>query len=224
MGDIGAETARTSAHLLSWGALSAAEVRALLDRGAYLLDVRPVRRYLDAHVRGTLHDELRPEFAEWLPRLLPPEAAGRVTLVAAGAQAVAAAATLLEEAGYGAPLGWLPDEPAAWARGGLPVARAVGVAVDELRRCLAAREPLVVVDVRRAEEWAAGHLPGALHLELAGLAAGEQPVSLSAEASVVAYCGGSRRASTALSLLERRGYTHLHLLEGGWEAWEGASP
>lgn len=72
----------------------------------------------------------------------------------------------------------------------------------------------VVIDVRPAEEYAAGHIPGALSLPLDELEArlGELP----ADAEVVAYCRGTNcvLAHDAVRLLTARGRTAARLADG----------
>lgn len=67
------------------------------------------------------------------------------------------------------------------------------------------------VDVRQESEFTAGHVPGAVNIELGGLAhaAADAP-----EGAVVA-CGHGERAMTAASLLERGGRTDVAVLDGG---------
>ena len=92
------------------------------------------------------------------------------------------------------------------------------VSRDELLRRLRAREPLVVVDVRPAEEYAAGHLPGAISVPLDEL---EQRLSeLPKRREVVAYCRGPycALAPAAVRRLRARGY-RARPLEGGLPEW-----
>ncbi|MFF2078740.1 rhodanese-like domain-containing protein [Kitasatospora sp. NPDC058162] len=76
----------------------------------------------------------------------------------------------------------------------------------------------VLLDVREAAEFAAGHAPGALHLPLIGLAAG---VGLPPEAvgrTVLAICRSGRRSQRAAELLAARGVEVLNVT-GGMGAW-----
>lgn len=83
--------------------------------------------------------------------------------------------------------------------------------------------PVLLVDVRSAEEFAAGHLPGALNIphdaiesrlgEFAGLARGKD---------VVLYCRSGRRTALAAEVLEKHGYTGLRHLDGDYAGWTAA--
>ncbi|MEX2246731.1 MAG: rhodanese-like domain-containing protein, partial [Dehalococcoidia bacterium] len=78
------------------------------------------------------------------------------------------------------------------------------------------------LDVREPDEFAAGHIEGALHVPLGQLPARAAEVPHGRE--IVVYCGHGERAATGVSLLERRGLLHpLANLNGGLDAWRSAS-
>lgn len=87
------------------------------------------------------------------------------------------------------------------------------VAAQELLDRMARREALVV-DVRPAEEFAAGHIPGAVSIPLADLAA--RLPELPRESEVIAYCRGPYcvLAPQAVELLHREGFRARRLQEG----------
>ena len=75
-----------------------------------------------------------------------------------------------------------------------------------------------VIDVRQADEYAAGHVPGARNVELGAVAT----VPLAAEPLTV-MCGHGERAMTGASLLARRGYLGVSVLDGGPDTWSSAT-
>jgi rhodanese-related sulfurtransferase len=77
---------------------------------------------------------------------------------------------------------------------------------------------IIVLDVRPVEEYAAGHLPGALSIPLPELEA--RLPELSREQDIVAYCRGPYCvfADEAVDLLRARGY-HARRLEEGLPDW-----
>lgn len=97
------------------------------------------------------------------------------------------------------------------------------IGAQELVAREAARDPaLVVLDVRTPEEFAAGHVPGAInvpHDQLEGRLAELAPLR---DKDVVVYCKSGRRSALALEVLGRNGYTRLRHLEGDMPAWEAA--
>ena len=83
-----------------------------------------------------------------------------------------------------------------------------------------ADDDAVLLDVRTAEEFAAGHAPEAIHLPLARIEAGERPDVAKGQAIYV-YCRTGRRAAEAIDLLRDAGFTDLTNI-GGLADWERA--
>ena len=88
----------------------------------------------------------------------------------------------------------------------------------------AIRQADVLMDVREADEFAAGHLPGAL-LVPRGLL--EFKLSANAALSardvkVVLYCKTSGRAALAAQSKQSMGYSHVQSIAGGFDAWQAA--
>lgn len=87
----------------------------------------------------------------------------------------------------------------------------------------------LVVDVREAEELAAGRLPGAMHVPRGVLepkAAPDSPARDEAfadpERPVLLYCGSGARSAFAADTLRQLGFTRVASLAGGFAAWQEA--
>ena len=88
----------------------------------------------------------------------------------------------------------------------------------------AVREADVVLDVREADEFATGHLPGAV-LAPRGLLEfklSSTPELGSRELDVVLYCKTSGRAALAAAVMHEMGYTRVRSIAGGFDAWAAA--
>lgn len=85
----------------------------------------------------------------------------------------------------------------------------------EARRRIDAGEA-VLVDVREAEEWDAGHAPDALHRPLGTL----DPAEFAGR-SVITTCRGGGRGSRAAKALDEAGVDAVSL-HGGLRAWSEA--
>ncbi|MEO3479199.1 rhodanese-like domain-containing protein [Phaeobacter sp. CAU 1743] len=75
-----------------------------------------------------------------------------------------------------------------------------------------------LIDVRDAEDYAAAHVTGAVHIPLAGLAArvGELPAGM----TPVTICGkGGGRSAEGVDILNRLGHPDALWLEGGTTGW-----
>jgi rhodanese-related sulfurtransferase len=82
----------------------------------------------------------------------------------------------------------------------------------------------VLIDVREADEYAAGHLPGAIHMSRGMLEfkmAGN-PKMQSRDLNIVLYCKTSGRAALSAKSLADMGYTHVRSIAGGVDAWVAA--
>lgn len=79
---------------------------------------------------------------------------------------------------------------------------------------------LLLVDVRESDEWAQGHLPGAIHWPLSRIERGEYP-KRATQQTVVAYCAAGARSNQAARLLLAAGFDRVKNLSGGTLAWPG---
>ena len=79
----------------------------------------------------------------------------------------------------------------------------------------------LLLDVREAHEYAAGHLPGARLVPLRLLTAvipGSAEFA-SRDLKILVYCKTSGRSSLAVRLLNELGYRNVTLLAGGYDFW-----
>jgi len=84
------------------------------------------------------------------------------------------------------------------------------------------REEALVVDVREANEFAAGHVLGAKNLPLARLDASSAELAKRKERPLIVYCDGGERSAKALAALKKQGFTRVANLSGGIAAWQQA--
>ena len=76
---------------------------------------------------------------------------------------------------------------------------------------------LFVLDVRTPEEYAEGHVPGAVNVPHDQLAS--RLAEVPKDKDVVVYCRSGRRAALATDVLAANGYTRVSHLEGDIQAW-----
>ncbi|NPC86353.1 molybdopterin biosynthesis protein MoeB, partial [Pyxidicoccus fallax] len=96
------------------------------------------------------------------------------------------------------------------------------VSADEVKRLLDARAPVKLIDVREADEYAGGRLPGALHIPRGYL---ELRIEERAgrDEELVVYCAGGTRSALAVKTLKELGYTRVASLAGGFNRWSDAA-
>lgn len=93
------------------------------------------------------------------------------------------------------------------------------VTVDDVLRMLH-EHPVQIVDVREPDEWAEGHIPGAIHIPLGEIAARQS--ELQRGVPIVTVCRSGRRSLMAGDELLKAGFTDVSSLAGGMIAWSEA--
>jgi rhodanese-related sulfurtransferase len=88
----------------------------------------------------------------------------------------------------------------------------------------AIRDADVLVDVREAEEFSAGHVPGAVHISrgLLEFKFSANRALQSRDLAIVLYCKTSGRAALAACALHDMGYLKVQSIAGGFDAWVAA--
>lgn len=93
------------------------------------------------------------------------------------------------------------------------------VSCDEAQSILGKR---VILDVREYDEFAAGHLPGAINIPRGVLEfkIGMVPEAAPKDAALLIYCRTSGRAALSAVQLQKLGYSDVLSMSGGYEQWE----
>ena len=93
------------------------------------------------------------------------------------------------------------------------------ITAEELKRKLENRDLLHLIDVREAEEYAAGRIPGAQHLCKGIIERDVETAIPDGNAEIVLYCGGGFRSALAADNLQKMGYGRVRSLAEGWRGW-----
>ena len=189
-------------------ALEPDDVERHLAEGGVVVDARPVTAFSAGHIPGSLSNTLRPVFGSWLGWLV--EASRSLVFVLGPDQDRADLVRQCLDVGQEHLLGELADGIDRWTDSGRPVHAIPLVGPDGMIG--------QVIDVRQANEYAAGHVPAAINIELGAvsdtrLAAGQ----------VTVMCGHGERAMSAASILTARGHGGVVVLEGGPDTWSTAT-
>ncbi|MDO6654881.1 rhodanese-like domain-containing protein [Anaerobacillus sp. 1_MG-2023] len=80
------------------------------------------------------------------------------------------------------------------------------------------KEDVYVVDIRKENEWNAGHIPGANHHMLGYLE--EQANDIPEDKTIVVHCQSGTRSAIGTSLLQSLGFKDILNYSGGFAAWE----
>ena len=202
LGDLNRNGPPVASQEPSLGQLTVQQVDDEVTHGAVVVDVRPIDAYAAGHIPSSLSIELRDVFATWLGWLVP--FGTPVIVVRAADQDPAEILWQAAKVGYSV-VGELADGTNAWIDAG----RALnGTSLLTPEKADGQR----VLDIRQHNEYAAGHVPEAVNIELGALAA--RPGSLPA-GEFVAMCGHGERAMSAASVLERTTGVAVSVLLGG---------
>ncbi len=94
--------------------------------------------------------------------------------------------------------------------------------VADVQRRMDAGEKFILVDVREESEWAAGHLPGAVHLGKGIIERDIEQRVPDTNTKLILYCGGGFRSALSADNLQKMGYTNVESMDGGWKGWLAA--
>ena len=187
------------------------EIRRRIHAGEWVVDLRSRTAFARGHLAGAVNVEVGDSFATYLGWVL--RWGTPVTLVGDTAEQVAEAQRQMVRIGI--------DRPAGAAYGGIDT-WAIGGDVRSYRTATFAdladaREDadMVVLDVRRDDEWAEGRIEGAVHIPLHDLEARLDEIPPDGEVWV--HCASGYRASIAASLLDRAGRTVV-AIDDEWAA------
>jgi hydroxyacylglutathione hydrolase len=187
------------------------EVRAAIDGGALVLDLRPPRPFAAGHVPGAVTMQFnRADLADRAELVLPKEPP---LVVHAEPEPIASAAVgILRDAGYEV-LGHLEGGLASWREAGEPVAELPLLDVDELHDHA---DAYLVLDVREGFEYRHGHVAGAQLLPSGEAWGRVDEVPLDRPVAVI--CGDQTRSAAVASMLLRAG-RDARLVMGGMVDW-----
>ena len=202
------------------------ETRAALAGGALLLDLRSPAAHAVAHAPGSLSIPLGPSFGTWLGWVVEPDRP-LVLVLDDPDDWDEAARQALRIGAEGSLVGHLRGGFGAWADGGGPLESNGRLTVNELASRLAETGSSVrptgtnlVIDVRQADEYAAGHVPGSVHVTAGSLP--DRLDELPRNKPIVTICASGMRASIAASLLRAAGFADVSWVASGTPAWEAA--
>jgi sulfur-carrier protein adenylyltransferase/sulfurtransferase len=94
------------------------------------------------------------------------------------------------------------------------------VSLEEVKRRLEAKEPMVLVDVREKEEARAGTIPGAINVPRGFLEIQIESKVTDKNAPVVLFCAGGTRSALAAKTLQELGYTKVESANPGFVRWK----
>lgn len=199
--------------------VTTSELKQLMDANTEMLvvDARNPEEYQEVHIRGAINIPEK-EFSEHLD-LLPADKSAKIVFYCNGVKCGKSkkAAQKALDTGYDNILVYAEGMP-VWEEKGMPVyagpdyekhidtTKISPQALDELTR--SAPETFSLVDVRDPEEFAEGHIKGAINIPVAGFAT--QAAILDKKKKIIVYCNSGGRSYNAYRKLMKLSYTDIY--------------
>lgn len=223
---------------------TAEKLQEAIDAGAVLIDVREVKEFEEGAIPGAINIPLRTVAANLaqIPqdqpvvvycasgfraalatgalhvlgyenvRAFPPSYAG---WEAAQGESGDAGATTGATAAPAAVIGMINEYLSAIPEGFMAVGK-----IDAFKEILESAKP-VLIDVREANEYAEGHITGAINIPIRTLA--QNLDKIPTDQPVMVYCASGHRAGMATSALHALGYDNVKAFPPGWKGWTAAN-
>lgn len=96
------------------------------------------------------------------------------------------------------------------------------LSVAEVARLLAKDDTALLIDARTAEEFAEGHVPGAINVPINDLGEFMRNRDAANSRLFITMCGSTGRGEKAAALLSSLGVKDAAVLDGGLKAWKEA--
>ena len=201
--------------------LQVADAHSAVEHGALVLDLRTGAEHATGHIPGSLSIPAGTSFGTWLGWVVPDPDRPLILVLRTSDDWDDATRQALR-IGFEHVTGYVLGGYPAWAEAGLPTEVGGALEVTELATILERGGPdaPLVIDVRQASEFEAGHLPGAVPI-----GAGDLPDRLDElprDRPIATICAGGYRASVGASLLRAAGFENVLWVSGGVPTWQAS--
>ncbi|MCX6324703.1 MAG: MBL fold metallo-hydrolase [Sphingobacteriales bacterium] len=195
--------------------LSLEHFKAARAADAWVLDTRPAALFTKGFIPGSIFIGLEGRFAEWAGMLLPFKS--KIILVTERGKEEETV-TRLARVGFENVAGYLKGSFETWNNAGETIDLIVDVEADELIMDIPHDAKLLVVDVRREQEFEEGHLDKALNLPLQDMTDPALLAQFDDDQNLYIHCAGGYRSVIAASLMKKEGIHNLRNVLGGWNS------
>jgi hydroxyacylglutathione hydrolase len=190
-------------------------VQERMHSGMPLIDGRNQKVFANEHVSGSLNIELGSSFATYVGWILPFNVP--LMILIEDEEGRREAVVQLMRIGYEQVEGYIDGGISAWKAAALPISQFETMDIATFYKRWSQHERLMVVDVRRPDEWVQGHIPDAKHIHL-----GELPQrihELPKDQTIVTICHSGYRAGIAASMIAATGREVIAVC-GGMGDWQ----
>jgi rhodanese-related sulfurtransferase len=185
----------------------------IADDNIIVLDTRRASEFTQGFVPGSVSIGLEGRFAEWAGSLLSFDAP---MLLVTEHGKEKETIIRLARVGFDKVQGHLAGGFEAWKNAGETIDVVIDVEPDELMMDIPFDPNLVVLDVRKPNEYAEGHLADAINIPLNDMTDPGTMANIEDTQNVYVHCEGGYRSVIASSLLKRQGIHNIRNVVGGW--------
>ncbi|MEO8105711.1 MAG: rhodanese-like domain-containing protein [Actinomycetes bacterium] len=175
----------------------ATQLRARIDSGEWVIDLRSREVFAGGHLRGSLSFDLDGAFVAYVGWLIP--WGTPVTLLGETTEQVQAAHRELVRIGIDRPVAQAVGGPVFWTDDPDDLATTERVDFAELADIVSTYPDTYILDVRQHLEWQEGHVAGAHHMPFYQVP--DRFLEIPNDRPVYVSCGSGYRAAVAVSLL-----------------------
>jgi phage shock protein E len=116
----------------------------------------------------------------------------------------------------------LAADPAPPAAATAPVSAPKNISVDDADKLLKSDRKVIVLDVRTADEFKAGHIPGAKNLDFFSDDFAKQIAALDKSKTYLVHCAAGNRSAKACKVIQQYELPSVYHLNEGFSAWQKA--
>ena len=180
-----------------------------------ILDTRKATVFTEGFVPNSIFIGLEGRFAEWAGSILPFD---KNILLVTEAGKEKETIVRLTRVGFEHFVGYLQGGFEAWKNANEKIDLIIDIEADELAMDIPFDDQLLVVDVRKENEYADGHLAQAMNIPLTNLTDPGSMADLDDSHNMYVHCAGGYRSVIAASLIKRQGLHNVRNVLGGWGA------
>lgn len=193
--------------------LSIVEFKHLMDNNAIILDTRYTEHFSLGFIPTSINIGLDGRFAEWAGSLLSFEQ--EIILVTAPGKEKESVVRLAR-VGFDKISGFLDGGFETWKKEGEEIDLIINVDPDEFAMDIPYDPKLIVVDVRKPNEFIEGHVSGAINIPLNEMTDPGILSFINEDDNIYLHCTSGYRSVIASSILKRQGIHNLRNITGGW--------
>jgi molybdopterin/thiamine biosynthesis adenylyltransferase/rhodanese-related sulfurtransferase len=97
------------------------------------------------------------------------------------------------------------------------------IKADQVQKKIKSNPAPLVIDVREADEWEGGVIPGAVTIPRGLIELEIEDLEADRDREIIAYCAGGTRSALAAKSLKDLGYKNVSSMAGGFKAWKNAA-